>query len=265
MKRKWLYRGGGCFAPAASSGIFHPMQCVILAAGRGSRMKQLTDTLPKPLFSVAGKTLMEHKFDALPDSVTDIIIVVGYMGNMIRAKFGDSYKGRPIQYVEQTELNGTAGALWSAKDFLHDDFLVLMGDDIYGRKSLADLAATPWSLLGIKSDNVIGVAKLEIDENKKITRIVERQEHSGGPGVLNTAAYMLDTRIFTYSMIPTHKGSEEYGLPQTMVATDIPLTLVVGDIWLQINAPEDIEKAERALAWEKENHVEPAEPVAVSS
>lgn len=231
------------------------MQVVILAAGRGSRMKQLTDTLPKPLFSVAGKTLMEHKFDALPDSVTDIIIVVGYMGNMIRAKFGDSYKGRPIRYVEQTQLNGTAGALWSAKELLHDEFLVLMGDDVYDRRALAALAATSWSLLGIKSDNVVGVGKLEIDENNKIVRIIERQEHSGGPGVINTGAYMLDTRIFTYPMIPTHKGSDEYGLPQTIVATDIPLTLVVGDIWLQVNAPEDIEKAEHALALEEENQL----------
>jgi UDP-N-acetylglucosamine diphosphorylase / glucose-1-phosphate thymidylyltransferase / UDP-N-acetylgalactosamine diphosphorylase / glucosamine-1-phosphate N-acetyltransferase / galactosamine-1-phosphate N-acetyltransferase len=224
------------------------MQAVILAAGRGTRMKQLTDTLPKPLLEVAGKTLMEHKFDALPPSVTDIVIVVGYQGDAIKAKFGNEYKGALIRYVEQTDLNGTAGALWSAREYLKDQFLVLMGDDIYGRQALADLAATPWSLLGVRSGDVIGVAKLETDGEGRVIHIVERQEHAGGPGIINAGAYMLDTRIFDLPMTLATKGSNEYGLPQTIVASGIPPKLVIGDIWLQVNAPEDIGKAEEVLA-----------------
>ena len=104
---------------------------VILAAGRGKRMLPLTDFLPKPLVDVKGKNLIEWKLLALPGTVTDIVLVVGYQGEQIRNFFGDTWQGRNIRYAEQKELNGTAGALWSAKDLLSGKFLVLMGDDLY--------------------------------------------------------------------------------------------------------------------------------------
>src|SRR5215212_8859235 len=107
------------------------MQAVILAAGRGTRMVELTTEVPKPMLEVSGKTLLEYKFDALPEEVAEVIIIVGYLGSVIQRRFGGEYKGKKLFYVEQEELNGTAGALWHAKDILKDRFIVMMGDDIY--------------------------------------------------------------------------------------------------------------------------------------
>src|SRR3990167_990885 len=106
------------------------MQCVILAAGRGTRMMELTGAVPKPMLEVAGRPLLEYKLDALPEEVNEIVIVVGYLKEVIQQHLSTSYNGKQIVYVEQKNLDGTAGALWSAQPVLKDRFLVMMGDDI---------------------------------------------------------------------------------------------------------------------------------------
>src|ERR1700689_506521 len=109
------------------------MQTVILAAGRGTRMGALTESTPKPLLEVAGKTLLEHKLDMLPYDVDEVIIIVGYLGGEIQKRFGGTYKDKHIFYVEQEKLDGTAGALWQARSVLEGQFLVMMGDDLYAK------------------------------------------------------------------------------------------------------------------------------------
>jgi bifunctional UDP-N-acetylglucosamine pyrophosphorylase/glucosamine-1-phosphate N-acetyltransferase len=95
------------------------MQAVILAAGRGTRMGKLTEHSHKTMLQVAGKTLLEHKFDVLPDDVAEIILVVGYLGETIRARFGDSYYGRKLTYVAQENIvGGTMNALLQAQSIL---------------------------------------------------------------------------------------------------------------------------------------------------
>src|SRR3990167_11171308 len=106
------------------------MQAVILAAGRGTRMVELTGEIPKPMLPVGGRPLLEYKLDAMPDEIDEVILVVGYQGSVIRKHFGERYGNKRIQYVEQKELNGTAGALWSAPPPFPHRFLLLIGDDI---------------------------------------------------------------------------------------------------------------------------------------
>ncbi len=58
------------------------------------------------------KNLFEHKLEALPSNTSEIIFIIGYLGHKIKEYFKDSYKGISITYIEQTELKGTAGALY---------------------------------------------------------------------------------------------------------------------------------------------------------
>ena len=110
------------------------MQALILAAGRGTRMQDLTNEVPKPMLTVHGKTLLARKLEVLPPQIDEVIFIVGYQGDLIREAFGSEYNGRRISYVEQETLNGTMGAVTLAKPYITGKFIVMMGDDLYGRK-----------------------------------------------------------------------------------------------------------------------------------
>lgn len=225
------------------------MQAVILAAGRGIRMGELTKETPKPMLKVVGKTILEHKLAALPESVDEVVLVVGYLQEKIRAYFGNEYQGRRIVYVEQKEPKGTADALWRARDVLRDRFIVLMGDDIYAREDIeACLAEEGWVMLveHLLAPRAGGAVATRDDSIVEITE----GEHVEGT-VLGTNLYVLDTRIFQYPLAPKAADSDEYGLPQTVVAASIqsgiPFKSVRATRWVQITSPEDIAAAEKAL------------------
>lgn len=226
------------------------MQAVILAAGRGTRMGSLTEDVPKPMLIVAGKTLLEHKLEMLPSQVDEVIFVIGYHGNVIEQKFGDQFAGRKIRYVVQEKLDGTMGALACAKEILHDRFVVLMGDDLYCREDIEKMISLPgWSLAVWETAAMASGGKILI-ENGKITDIQEG-EHAGTAGYMCTNLFLLDTRIFEHPMIPKSEGSEEYGLPQTVLtasrAGNISFSAVTASAWFQVTAPEDLPKAQEWL------------------
>lgn len=224
------------------------MQAVILAAGRGIRMKSLAEATPKALLAIAGKTLLEHKLDALPPEVDEIVLVVGYMGSAIQRHLGGLYKEKRIFYVEQERQNGTAGALWCARSVLKDSFLVMNADDIYAKEDIVRaIEAKPWAVLGLKVTSLGSAAKIITNKRGRVTGILESAERPNGAGFLNTGLYHLDTRVFKYAMIPKAPESPEFGLPQTLVKADLPLTLIPATFWLQITAPEDLKKAEEIL------------------
>jgi NDP-sugar pyrophosphorylase family protein len=226
------------------------MQAVILAAGRGTRMLDLTNDVPKPMLKVHGRTLLEYKLDSLPEAIDGIIFVVGYFGEKIRALFGDEYKGRKITYVEQKTLDGTGGALWVAKDVLKGRFIVLNGDDLYLKRDLEESIKHEWAVLVLRVGELGSAANVALKEDGMIKEIVEKERHSGGPGLSNTGAYVLDERIFRYPLVKRPK-SEEYGLPQTIMgaAEDIPIYPVEATSVLIMTAPEDMPRAE---VWLKE-------------
>jgi NDP-sugar pyrophosphorylase family protein len=226
------------------------MQAVILAAGRGTRMGVLTEQLPKPMLEVAGKTLLEHKFDALPQDVHEIIIVVGYLKETISAKFGDTYNGKSIIYVEQRNIvGGTMDALLQAKPYLTEKFIVMMGDDIYTKEDIQAVLAHDWALLVQRVPDTKVGGRVIIGVDHYVIDIIENGE---GDGAVSTNMFALDPRIFDYPAVPKKAGSEELGLPQTVVAASkasgIPLNVVEATRWIQITNPDDLVTATKLLS-----------------
>jgi len=213
-------------------------------------MGKLTENLPKPMLEVAGKTLLEHKFDALPEGVHEIILIVGYLKETIIEKFGESYNGKKLIYIEQENIvGGTMDALLQAKEYLTEKFLVMMGDDIYSEEDINAVLAHDWALLVQRvPDTVIG-GRVIISADHTVIDILENDP---GEGAVSTNMYVLDPRIFTFPSVPKKAGSDELGLPQTVVAASkasgIPLDVVEATRWIQITNPDDIQKAEKLLS-----------------
>ncbi len=228
------------------------MQAVILAAGRGTRMDELTTAVPKPMLEVAGKPLIEYKLEAMPDEVDEIVLIVGYLGSVIQKHLGGRYDNKKIVYVEQKGLDGTAGALWSARSVLHGRFLVMMGDDIYTKEDAQAVIAEGdvWRLLVQEILEMHRAGSIELDENALITNIIEGDKHKE-KGLASTNMYLLDERVFTCPLVPKQAGSLEFGLPQTVVAgaklLGVRFEPVFTDQWIQITAPKDLVYAAEAL------------------
>ena len=228
------------------------MQAVILAAGRGTRMRELTDHVPKPMIMTAGKPLIEYKLDALPDHVDEVVIVVGYLGHVIQQHYGGEYKGKRILYVVQDKLDGTTGALWLTQSILNDRFIVLNSDDLYAKEDVARCTAIEngWAVLAQEVPEMEAAGKLETDSEGNVTKIVEGNWGKQS-GLANTNLFVFDMRIFQAHLVHKAEGSTEIGLPQTAIAAaqeyNIPFRVITTNRWFQITTPEDVKKAEELV------------------
>lgn len=225
-------------------------------------MVELTESVPKPMLDVGGKPLLEYKFEALPESIDEVIIVVGYLKEVIKRHFGSHFGGRAVRYVDQRDdLDGTAGALWSAKELLHDRFLVMMGDDIYTPEDIEACIAEGdvWRLVVQEIAEMHRAGNVEIGPEGDIVDIIEG-DRDRERGLASTNMFLLDTRVFDATLVPKQSGSLEYGLPQTVVIAaremGIRFEPVYTDQWIQITAPKDLVYAAEALAERKKKEEE---------
>lgn len=108
------------------------MQAVALATGKGTRLRPLTDNKPKVLVEVAGKPTLTHCLDQLLSlGAEELIVVVGYKKEQLIDYYGDEYEGVPITYTHQREQNGLAYGLLTTKELVDDDFMLILGDNIF--------------------------------------------------------------------------------------------------------------------------------------
>jgi len=222
------------------------MQVVILAAGRGKRMKDLTKGMSKPMLKIKGKPLLEHKINALPKEIKEIVFVVGYYGEHIMNHFKRYFDGRKITYVFQTDLNGTGGALFLARSVLKDKFLVMMGDDLYHKKDLRKLIKHDLAVLGREVEDPSQFGIIKTNQKGNMIDIVEKPKRSKDK-LANTGVYVLNKKIFDYDLVSI--GNGEFGLPQTMakMAVDFPVKVEAASVWHAIGNQDDLAEAEKII------------------
>lgn len=226
------------------------MIAIILASGRGVRMGALTENTPKPMLKVLGKNLIEWKLEALPEVISEIVLIVGYKKEIIMDYFGSNWQGIPITYIEQKVLDGTGGAIAICKDVIKDKALFLYGDDIYNKEDLEKLCDFKFAM-GVYDDGEKGLAKKGqiLEKDGVLVGINEGTVQTGIPSsLIFTGAGVISKEYFNY---PAVKFSEtEYGLPHTLVlvSKDIPVHTVRATKWIQITAPESLAEAEEILS-----------------
>lgn len=108
------------------------MKVVIMAGGKGTRIASIASDVPKPMIRIGGKPILEYQIENLKNyGLTDITLVIGHLGHVIKTYFGDgSQFGVSISYYVENHPLGTAGALFKM-NHLDEDFLLLCGDIIF--------------------------------------------------------------------------------------------------------------------------------------
>lgn len=192
---------------AEALGTNIPSKAVLLVGGRGTRLKPLTDKLPKALLKIQGKTITEHLFDLLKKyGIREVILCTGYLKDKIKEYFGDgSNFGMSVTYVEENEPLGTAGPLKLAKKYLNASFIVSNGDELkdiniprmfrlHKRKNaLATIALTT-----VDDPSSYGVARLD---GSRIVEFVEKPKKEDTPSnLINAGFYILEPEAI--DMIP---------------------------------------------------------------
>lgn len=222
------------------------MQAVILAAGRGTRMGELTDYLPKPLLKINGWPILEYTLANLPEEISEVIFIIGYHGQKIKDHFGEKHRGKKIRYVWQRRLDGTGGALLQVRKLLRGKFLVLNGDDLYHRADLKKIIKHKLAVLAKEVANPSEFGVIEVDKDGHLVQIVERPQNPESK-LVNAGVYVLDKRIFDYPLVAI--SETEFGLPQTMaqMASQHKIKVERATFWHSNTRSGDLEKAEEII------------------
>ena len=143
------------------------LKAVILAGGRGERLKPLTDNLPKPMIEINGRPFLEYQLRLLKQNkISEILLCVGYLKDTISAYFADGRKfGLRIEYSAEEGFLGTAGALKAAARLLPQEFILLYGDSylpIDYIKLVEVWKSAGCSGLVVCYDNALGIAESNV-------------------------------------------------------------------------------------------------------
>jgi dTDP-glucose pyrophosphorylase len=199
-------------------------KAVILAAGRGTRMKEITDELPKPMVKVKGMPILESIVRGLVfNGITDFLIVVGWRKEVITDYFGDgSDFGCCVEYVEQVVQDGTGRVVELAKDFSGDDpFILSYGDILVPAESYAPL---------VNFTNVEGKLTVKIDEDVRkggavfiadgmVTDLIEKGgDDAPTSPYYNAGIYSFSPKIYDYTAKLELSPRGEYELTDAIKA-----------------------------------------------
>lgn len=225
------------------------MRAMILAAGRGERMRPLTDTLPKPLIPVAGKPLIQWHIEKLAAAgIKEIVINHAWLGALIEQTLGDGHQwGVHIRYSAETVALETAGGIATALPLLGTDPFLVMNGDIW-------CDWEPAQALEIASS-------LQFTAHQAWLLLVPNPAHHphGDFGLLPTGCVTDDTMPkFTFSGIGVYQPSLFAHTPAKQPAKLAPLlrdaivrTLVSGTlhrgVWIDVGTPERLNTLECIL------------------
>ncbi|KAF5087069.1 Bifunctional protein GlmU [anaerobic digester metagenome] len=226
------------------------MQCVVLAAGEGKRMRPLTARRPKVMLPIANRPMMEHLIVAARDAgITDFTFVVGYFEREIRNHFGDgSSLGVNIAYVTQRHQLGTADALRATAGMIDDRFLLLNGDMILKSEDIRELCRMDAPCVGIhETDHPQDYGVVTV-EGSRITGLEEKSEEPKS-NLINAGAYLFDPGVFDLLSGIKVSGRGEFELTDALETyiNEGKLRAYSLAYWLDVGQPWDLLDANEGL------------------
>lgn len=182
-----------------------PIDAILMAGGKGERLRPLTEKIPKPLLKVGDKAIIDHNVERLLlYGIKDITVIVNHLGEQLEEHFENPYKGVQVKTIREPEFLGTVGGVQYIEDFAHDTVLIMNADlftDIdfeafylHFVEHHADIcaAAVPYSV-----SVPFGIFELE---GEKITGIKEKPSYNY---FINAGMYLVKKEIL--NAIPKHQ------------------------------------------------------------
>jgi UDP-N-acetylglucosamine diphosphorylase / glucose-1-phosphate thymidylyltransferase / UDP-N-acetylgalactosamine diphosphorylase / glucosamine-1-phosphate N-acetyltransferase / galactosamine-1-phosphate N-acetyltransferase len=227
---------------------------VLLAAGRGTRMRALTANLPKPMIEVRGKPVLQHIVEGLRDAgVRRFLIIVGYRAEAVQNFFGDGSRYRiDIQYAAQVTQDGTGRVVDLARGFVSDSPFVLAYGDILvdpaNYKRIVDLANDVEALISVtRGEDVSKGGAVFLNERMELVDLLEKSK-PGEPSSpwYNAGLYAFRPSIFDFTarLKPSPRGEYELtdairALPQS--GKKVQALELTGE-WADVRDPEVLAK-----------------------
>ncbi|MFQ6052612.1 MAG: bifunctional sugar-1-phosphate nucleotidylyltransferase/acetyltransferase [Candidatus Bathyarchaeia archaeon] len=237
------------------------MKAVVLAAGRGVRLKPFTSTRPKAMLPVGGVPLLDWMLRGLRGAgADDVLIVTHYMEERIRERFGaGSALNLRISYARQGEIRGTADAFRLAKAFVGGgDFMGVYGD-LYVSPGAVEAVMeghgegeATMAVVPVENPSLYGVVELE---GERVVGIVEKPDPGTEPSHLaNAGIYVFTARVFDWIRETTPSKRGEYEVTDALKAMieageEVRAVKLSPEEWLDVGLPWSLLEAnERALA-----------------
>ncbi len=223
-----------------------PLECMIMAGGRGKRLSPLTDSVPKPMLPLGDRPIIEHNIDRLiAFGIQKIYISVKYLGEQIQEYFGDgSKKGISIEYIWEEEFLGTAGAL-ALVDQFKSDHVLLMNSDLFTNVDFEDLYL---ELIKNNADMAVASTEYKVDVPFAVFETKEEQvlDFKEKPSYVyhsNAGVYILNRKLI--DNIPKNKFHDITDLMDNLVNSGGKLvhSPIIG-YWIDIGKPIDYKQAQ---------------------
>src|SRR5467141_229006 len=194
-------------------------KAVLLAAGRGTRMRELTADLPKPMMEVRGQPVLQHMVEGLRDAgVRRFLIIVGYRAEAVQNFFGDGSRYKiDIQYATQVAQDGTGRVVDLGRDFVSDSPFVLAYGDILvdpaNYKRIVDLSNDVEALISVtRGEDVSKGGAVFVNEKMELVDLREKPK-AGEPSSpwYNAGLYAFRPSIFDFTakLKPSPRGEYE--------------------------------------------------------
>ena len=224
-------------------------KAVLLAAGKGTRMKDLTNDLPKPMLEVQGKPILLHIVEGLKAAgVSEFCIVVGYKAEVVRGFFGDGSKlGVRITYTTQVVQDGTGRVVELAKEFAaNDPFVLSYGDILISPANYLRLVnlGDAEGLVSVKH-NAGEMAKggcVVVNDRFELTDLIEKPTGPAPSPWYNAGVYAFRPSIFEFTAKLKLSPRGEYELTDAIrdlaKSGQVVKALELSGDWADVRDPE---------------------------
>ena len=233
---------------------------VIFCAGRGTRLRPLTDALPKVLVPILGVPLLDYHLASLSAvGVRRVICVTGYRSAQVHSHVLSGHTfGMSVEFVQQAALRGTGDALLTAISHVTSDpFGVVYGDVFFARatevwqKVLAD-SAPKMVCAEVEDAGSFGRVVTKVVGNDLDLESVIEKDGIASPGLVNAGLYLLPKDVIATLTDQPPGRSGEIELPQAIIAHSKvrrePVKVVRAQGWVDVGTPEGLTRAERLVA-----------------